>query len=65
MTKEKLLHHYEHLQEKHRKLDKDIQHLEISGVYTDDELHSMKKNRLALKDEMESMLSKIKEFDGA
>ena len=52
MTKEKLTHHLEHLAEKHAKLDDEIDHMENTGSFVDEELTVLKKQRLKLKDEI-------------
>lgn len=62
MTKEKLMHHLEHLAEKHMKLDDEIDHMENTGSFVDEELTVLKKQRLRLKDEMESVKERIKTF---
>ena len=64
MTKEKLVHHLEHLREKHGKLDNDIDHMEASGHFVDYELNNMKRQRLALRDEMETINQKISALAG-
>ena len=63
MTKEKLQHHLEHLREKHAKLDQQVDHMEATGYFTDDQLHVLKKKRLVLRDEIEEVLTKLKTFD--
>jgi len=62
MTKEKLIHHLQHLSEKHDKLDQEIDRAEATGVFVDEELHMLKKQRLALRDEMEATSMKIETF---
>jgi len=62
MTKEKLVHHLEHLRKKHGKLDKQIDLMEATRHFADDDLNHMKRQRLALRDEMESISSKIAEL---
>jgi uncharacterized protein YdcH (DUF465 family) len=62
MTKEKLIHHLQHLSEKHAKLDQEIDRAEATGVFVDEELHVLKKQRLALRDEMEATSMKIETF---
>ena len=59
MTREKLIHHVEHLREKHERLDKQIDTMEQSGNYVDDNLNELKKKRLAIKDEIEQTNRKI------
>jgi hypothetical protein len=46
------VNHLKHLEEQHHTLDKKIQGLESTGVYEDETLHSMKKQKLHLKDEI-------------
>ena len=59
MNKEKLEHHVKHLEELHWKVDKDIELLERHGKYTDYELEVKKKERLKLKDEIETTKRKM------
>jgi uncharacterized protein YdcH (DUF465 family) len=62
MTREKLIHHYESLREKHDTLDSEIK--ELYEHHTDDlKVEALKKKKLKLKDEMEQMLQKLKKFD--
>jgi uncharacterized protein len=62
MTREKLIHHYESLREKHDNLDTEIQTL--YEHHTDDlKVEALKKKKLKLKDEMEQTLQKLKKFD--
>lgn len=49
---EHIEHHIKHLQEEHSKLDKTIAGRESTGVFEDDALTEMKKQRLHLKDEI-------------
>jgi uncharacterized protein YdcH (DUF465 family) len=58
-TREKLINHVEHLKEKHATLDKQIDLMEASGNYVDDDLNHLKKKRLSIKDEMEQANRKI------
>ena len=60
MNIEKLKHHLSKLEEKHWHLNKDIDLMERSGKYDDNEIHNLKKERLLLKDE----IAKIKEQIG-
>lgn len=55
----KLQHHLEHLEQRHRELDKEIK--ELYNSY-DDEMHlkQLKKERLHLKEEIQQTLSKLK-----
>lgn len=59
MNIEKIKHHITALQEKHRTLDEQIIKLESNGLYEDEELHELKKKRLALKDEITEFEHKI------
>ena len=59
MTREKLIHHVEHLKEKHEKLDKQIDLMEQTGNFVDNELNNLKKKRLTIKDEIEQTNKKI------
>lgn len=58
ITKEKLQHHIAHLQEKHDILDKEIRDAYMDNV-GDLEVEKMKKQKLKLKDEIESCKKKI------
>ena len=64
MTREKLQHHWEHLAEKHQKLDQQVDHMEATGHFDDMELVDLKKHRLALKDEMAVIQAKIQNIGG-
>lgn len=55
MNREKLEHHYASLKEVHAVLDKDIDEKMRSGQFTDVQLEDMKKKRLNIKDQMESV----------
>lgn len=46
------LNHIKHLEVEHHKLDKQIDGLESTGVYSDTLLENLKKQRLRLKDEI-------------
>ena len=54
MDKIKIEHHIKHLQEKHDKLNKQIDTLETHGHYTDQEITELKKKKLHIKDEIEA-----------
>ena len=54
MHRDKLVSHIKHLEEKHRSVDENINHMEATGHYNDDEIHALKKYRLSLKDEIAS-----------
>jgi len=58
ITKEKLEHHISALQEKHDLLDKEIRDAYMDNV-GDVEVEKMKKQKLKLKDEIESCKRKI------
>ena len=58
ITKEKLEHHIAHLQEKHDRLDKEIKDAYMDNV-GDLEVEKMKKQKLKLKDEIESTKRKM------
>lgn len=47
-----------HLEEAHRVLDKKIDGLEKTGVFEDENLHELKKQRLFLKDEIANLKQK-------
>ena len=51
-----------HLKEVHRVLDKRINGLEKTGVYEDESLYEMKKQKLFLKDEIANLKKKQQEF---
>lgn len=58
MTREKLIHHVEHLKEKHDKIDKEI--IELEKHHTDHlKVESLKKVKLKLKDEIVATNKKI------
>ena len=59
MNIEKIKHHIEALQSKHRILDEQIDKLESNGLYEDEELHRLKKKRLALRDEIVEFENKL------
>ena len=61
ITKEKLEHHMKALQEKHDILDKEIKDAYMDNV-SDLIVEKMKKEKLKLKDEIESPKKKIKEM---
>ena len=62
LTKEKLNHHITHLEDKHRKLDNQINLMESVGNYKDEDLHYFKKQKLALKDEIETVKAQLAEL---
>jgi len=58
MTREKLIHHVEHLKEKHDRIDKEI--IELEAHHTDHlKVETLKKMKLKLKDEIEQTNRKI------
>lgn len=58
ITKEKLEHHISHLQEQHRLIDREITELDCHWDESP-ECHDLKKKRLKIKDEIESMKKKL------
>ena len=52
-TRAKLTSHIAHLLEKHNQIEDQIMELERSGRYSDEQLHQLKKQKLAIKDEVE------------
>jgi hypothetical protein len=57
-TREKLIHHVEHLKDKHDKLDKQIK--ELYEHHTEDlKVEELKKKKLAIKDEIEQTNKRI------
>ena len=61
LTKEKLEHHISHLQEKHDSLDKQI--WELDCHYDESiECHNLKKQKLKLRDEIETCKKQIQEL---
>lgn len=58
MNKEKIQHHIFHLQEKHDKLDKII-NLQIKNHSDGYNVKALKKEKLALKDEIESFKKQL------
>ena len=59
MDKLKVEHHIKHLESLHWKINKDIDLMERHGKFTDFELENMKKERLKLKDEIQSMKKRM------
>lgn len=47
-----------HLEEAHHALDKRIRGLEATGIYEDEQLHELKKQKLKLKDDIEQLKRK-------
>lgn len=58
ITKEKLEHHIKHLEEKHELLHKEVRDAYMDNV-SDVEIEKMKKQKLKLKDEIETCKKKI------
>lgn len=57
-TREKLIHHVEHLKDKHDTLDKQIK--ELYAHHTEDlKVEELKKKKLAIKDEIEQTNKRI------
>jgi hypothetical protein len=48
-----------HLEEEHARLDKQVDLMERTGVYVEDDLHNLKKKRLNLKDEIVALKHKM------
>ena len=64
ITKEKLEHHISHLEEQHAALNKQVDLMEQTGNYVDDEINLLKKKRLSLRDEIEHCRVQIGELNG-
>jgi len=47
-----------HLEEAHHALDKKIRGIESTGVFDDDQLYELKKQKLILKDQIEELKKK-------
>jgi len=47
-----------HLEEAHHMLDKKIDQMERTGVYEDEDIHKLKKQRLLLRDQIQDLLKK-------
>lgn len=47
-----------HLEEAHHMLDKKIDQMERTGVYGDEDIHKLKKQRLLLRDQIQDLLKK-------
>jgi hypothetical protein len=47
-----------HLEEAHHSLDKRIKNMETTGVFDDEQLHELKKQKLKLKDDIETLKKK-------
>lgn len=56
-------HRIKHLEEMHHALDKQVETLERTGVFGDDRLHNLKKERLRIKDEIAILKKKQWEHD--
>ena len=54
-TEDRVKSHILHLEEKHQVLDKKIDGLEKTGVFDDANIEDLKKQRLAIKDEIEHL----------
>lgn len=61
-NREKLSHHISHLRAKHDHLDDQIVAMERSGRFNDTDLTRLKKEKLLIKDEIESSLQKQREL---
>ena len=62
MTKEKLIHHLEALREKHAKIDQEVDLMESTGHFVDHDLNVLKKQRLILRDEIETTTTLIEQY---
>lgn len=62
ITYEKIQHHISHLRARHDHLDDQISAMEKHGHFNDIELSQLKKEKLALKDEIEMNLRKQREL---
>ena len=61
MTREKLIHHIEHLKEKHDNLDKEI--VELEKHHTDHlKVETLKKLKLKIKDDIAQNQNKLNNF---
>lgn len=60
MNREKAEQHITHLKEAHALLDKEIDARIKSGIYKDEELETMKKKRLQLKDNIENQTKNLR-----
>lgn len=59
MNRTKMQHHIEHLEQKHQKLNEEIDSIERTGSNPRINLNTLKKERLHLKDEIERCRHKI------
>lgn len=64
ITKEKLEHHISHLEEKHTAINKRVDEMEQSGHFVDGELNQLKRDRLSLRDEIESVKKQMESLNG-
>ena len=62
MTREKLIHHIEHLKEKHERVAKEIEELELHHT-NHLKVETLKKVKLKIKDEIEDTKQKLKKFE--
>ena len=62
MTPEKIKHHIENLEAKHRLLDNQIELMEGTGKFEDLDIENLKKQRLAIRDEIQENNEKLKSF---
>lgn len=62
ITREKLTHHISHLRAKHDHLDDQIVAMERTGRFNDEDLHRLKKEKLAIKDEIEAVKVQLAEL---
>lgn len=64
ITREKLEHHISHLEEKHTALNKQVDTLEQNGHFVDADLNQLKRERLALRDEIEAVKKQMESLNG-
>ncbi len=57
-------HRIKHLEEAHRALDKRIKNMETTGVFEDEQLHELKKQKLRLRDDIEQLKLKASKQNG-
>ena len=48
-----------HLEEEHARLNKQVDNMERTGLYAEDDLHNLKKKRLKIKDEIAALTHKM------
>ena len=63
VSREKLIHHSECLREKHEHLDNQIDLMEKSANFKDEDLNYLKKKRLSIRDEIEQTNKRLDKLD--